>query len=47
MLLDGSLGPEALQPADESAMREWIVSNRVNRTAYGGDDPTIVGPWPR
>ncbi len=30
--LDGSLGGEALQPAAESTLREWIVSTRVNRT---------------
>ena len=42
--LDGSLGPEALRPAAESALREWIVSSRVNRTGYGDDDPTIVEP---
>ena len=42
--LDGSLGPEALQPAAESALREWIVSSRVNRTGHGDDDPTIVEP---
>ena len=42
--LDGSLGPEALGPAAESALREWIVSSRVNRTGHGDDDPTIVEP---
>ena len=42
--LDGSLGTEALQPAAESALREWIVSSRVNRTGHGDDDPTIVEP---
>ena len=42
--LDGTLGPEALKPAAESALREWIVSSRVNRTGVGDDDPTIVEP---
>ena len=41
---DGSLGPEALKPASESAPREWIVSSRVNRTGVGDDGPTIVEP---
>ena len=40
--LDGSLGPEALKPAVEEALREWIVSSRVNRTGHG--DPTILEP---
>ena len=30
--------------AAESALREWIVSSRVNRTDHGDDDPTIVEP---
>ncbi len=42
--LDGSLGGEALQPASESTLREWIVSTRVNKTGEGDDDPTIVEP---
>jgi putative SOS response-associated peptidase YedK len=40
--LDGSLGPEALRPAAEAALREWIVSPRLNRTGAGDDDPTII-----
>ena len=42
--LDGSFGPDALKPAAEEALREWIVSSRVNRTGHGDDDPTIVEP---
>ncbi len=42
--LDGTLGPEALKPAAEEALQEWIVSSRVNRTGHGDDDPTIVAP---
>jgi putative SOS response-associated peptidase YedK len=40
--LDGSLGPEVLKPAPESALREWMVSKRMNRTGEGDDDPTII-----
>ena len=28
--------------AVESALREWTVSRRVNRTGVGDDDPTIL-----
>jgi putative SOS response-associated peptidase YedK len=42
--LDGSLGPEALKPAPEEALREWKVSPRLNRTGVGDDDPTIIEP---
>jgi len=42
--LDGTLGPEALKPAAESALREWNVSPRLNRTGVGDDDPTITEP---
>jgi putative SOS response-associated peptidase YedK len=38
--LDGSLGAEALTCAAESALREWTVSPRLNRTGVGDDDPT-------
>jgi putative SOS response-associated peptidase YedK len=40
--LNGTLGPEALKPAAESALREWTVSTRLNRV--GDDDPTIIEP---
>jgi putative SOS response-associated peptidase YedK len=40
--LDGTLGASALGPAAESALREWPVSKRMNRTEVGDDDPTIV-----
>jgi putative SOS response-associated peptidase YedK len=40
--LNGSLGADALLPAAESALREWQVSRRVNRTGVGEDDPTII-----
>jgi hypothetical protein len=31
-----------LKPARESALREWMVSKRMNRTGEGDDDPTII-----
>ncbi len=42
--LSGEAGPETLRPAAESSLREWIVSNRVNRTGFGDDDPTLLDP---
>jgi putative SOS response-associated peptidase YedK len=42
--LNGSLGAEVLTCADESALREWPVSPRLNRTGVGDDDPTILEP---
>jgi putative SOS response-associated peptidase YedK len=44
--LDGSLGPDVLKPASEAALREWLVSPRLNRTGVGDDDPTIIEPVP-
>jgi putative SOS response-associated peptidase YedK len=38
--LGGSLGPEVLKPAPESALREWTISPRLNRTGVGDDDPS-------
>ena len=32
------------KPASESALREWPVSRRVNRSGEGDDDPTIINP---
>jgi putative SOS response-associated peptidase YedK len=40
--LNGTLGADALKPAAESALREWPVSKRVNRTGAGDDDPTTI-----
>jgi putative SOS response-associated peptidase YedK len=42
--LDGSLGPDALKPASEAALRAWEVSPRMNRTGVGDDDPSVVAP---
>jgi putative SOS response-associated peptidase YedK len=43
---DAWLGGEApaalLRPAPEDALREWIVSARVNRSGAGDDDPTLL-----
>lgn len=44
--LDGSAGLEVLKPAPEDALREWIVSKRVNKTGVGDDDPTIIEEEP-
>jgi len=33
-----------LQLAAESALREWTVSTRVNKTGEGDDDPTTIEP---
>jgi putative SOS response-associated peptidase YedK len=43
--LKGSLGPEALTCAAESALREWPVSPRLNRAGEGDGDPTIIEPY--
>lgn len=40
--LDGSAGAEVLRPAAESALREWVVSDRVNRSGQDDDDPTLT-----
>jgi putative SOS response-associated peptidase YedK len=40
--LDSSLGPEALKPAAENALREWPVSKRMNKAGVGDDDPTVI-----
>jgi putative SOS response-associated peptidase YedK len=42
--LAGTAGPEILAPAAESALREWIVSDRVNRAGQNDYDPTLVVP---
>jgi putative SOS response-associated peptidase YedK len=31
-----------LRPAPEDALREWIVSPRVNRSGVGDDDPALI-----
>ncbi len=42
--LNGTAGPDTLQPAAEGALREWVVDARVNSTGVGDDDPEIVAP---
>jgi hypothetical protein len=42
--LDGSLGADALKCASESALREWLVSKRINKAGEGDDDPTLIEP---
>ena len=42
--LNGTLGPEALTCAPDSALRCWPVSPRLNRTGAGDDDATIIEP---
>ena len=42
--LSGEAGPDVLKPAAESALREWLVSRRVNKAGAGIDDPSIVAP---
>jgi hypothetical protein len=33
---------DVIGQAPESALREWVVSKRVNRAGYGDDDPTLT-----
>lgn len=40
--LSGSLGPEELTCAPDSALREWPVSTRLNKAGAGDDDPTTI-----
>jgi putative SOS response-associated peptidase YedK len=40
--LNGSMPHEALKPAAESALQEWPVSRRLNKSGKGDDDPTII-----
>ena len=42
--LHGSLGSDALKCAPESALREWPVSNRLNRAGEGDDDRAMIEP---
>lgn len=42
--LSGAAGAEVLQPAPADALREWIVSTRVNKSGLADDDPTLIEP---
>ena len=33
-----------LRPAPDQALREWIVSKRVNKAGAGDDDPALIEP---
>jgi putative SOS response-associated peptidase YedK len=33
-----------LRPAPDDALREWIVSKRVNKAGAGDDDPALIEP---
>ena len=38
-----TLHTESLLPPDD-ALREWVVSTRVNRAGAGDDDPELIKP---
>jgi putative SOS response-associated peptidase YedK len=40
--LYATTGAHELQSTAESALREWPVSRRLNRTGHGDEDPTII-----
>jgi hypothetical protein len=42
--LDGSLCLDALTCAPVSALREWPMLKRLNRSGVGDDDPSMVEP---
>ena len=42
--LKGTAGIDVLKPAAEEALRERIVSARVNRTGVDDDDPRLIDP---
>jgi putative SOS response-associated peptidase YedK len=42
--LAGAAGTEILHPANEEALREWIVSRRINSSRAPDDDPSLVEP---
>jgi hypothetical protein len=42
--LDRTLPLKDLRPAAEDALREWIVSRRVNKSGAGDDDPATIAP---
>jgi hypothetical protein len=35
---------DALKPASEEALREWLVLPRMNRAGFGDEDATTIGP---
>ncbi|ATQ66958.1 MULTISPECIES: SOS response-associated peptidase [Methylosinus] len=42
--LGGDAPAALLRPARADALREWIVSSRVNRSGADDDDPTLLAP---
>lgn len=42
--LSGEMPAEELHPAAESALREWSIDRRANRTGAGDDDPSLLEP---
>ena len=40
--LAGDDAAALLRPASADALREWVVSTRVNRSSVGDDDPTLL-----
>jgi putative SOS response-associated peptidase YedK len=42
--LSGDHPETLLHPPPEGALREWVVSTRVNRAGVGDDDATLTAP---
>ncbi len=42
--LSGEMAAEELHPAAESALREWPIDRRVNRTGVADYDPMVLEP---
>ena len=42
--LSGQSGEEVLQPAREDFLQQWNVSQRVNKSGQGNNDPTLIEP---
>lgn len=42
--LSGDMEASELHPASESALREWPIDRRINRSGDGDDDPMTIEP---
>jgi putative SOS response-associated peptidase YedK len=42
--LSGEMTKDELHPASESALREWPIDRRINRSGDGDDDPMTIEP---
>jgi putative SOS response-associated peptidase YedK len=42
--LSGKMHASELHPASESALREWPMDRRMNKTDVGDDDVTLLEP---